>query len=842
MKLATEILNYCALALLATAMSIEPVKAEVLWDDLPKQLSVNNHLMAQSPTPIGVTAINFKPTETGLEIIVETLSGEKLQPLIFPQDNVLVIDIPDAVLTIANPEELKTENPTEAITEIAVTQLDPSLIRITVTGKTGAPTAEVVPSESNLVLSLTPAIAATKPAEEIEVVATQETPENNYFVPNASTATGTETPILETPFSIQVVPEDIIREQQVIQIQEALSNVSSVVYFGNTGGREAVFNIRGFGNPLGSSVPVLRDGYRLYGSFQAIPEVANLQQIEVLKGPASILYGQIEPGGIINLVSKKPLTEPFYEVELQVGSRELVRPRFDISGRLISAVDVFYRLNTVYLHERSFRDLDQPLDQISVAPIITAKIDDRTDVEFSLESINKNGPADFGLTQLGNGVAPVPRDRVVNNPDDSIATNYLSLGYSFEHRFNDNWKIRNGFRYLDYDYDYSVVALPFIVDGANITRFFAVQTGQDRSYSLYTSTVGKFATGTVKHIFSAGLDLNRSESNITSLLDFFNPSTINIFNPNYNLTPKPQRSSLPLFNDTTDTADRLGIYLQDQIYFLDNLILVAGFRYDTVTQTTTNVQTPFTAGGESQQTDDAFTPRVGLMYLPLKELAIFANYAQSFNPNLETTASGQALEPERGEGFEVGLKTELFDKKLLATLTYFNITKNNVAVTDPNNILFSIAVGQQQSQGVELDVAGELLPGWKVIGSYSYIDATVTDDTNAALIGNKLFGVPTDKLSLWTTYEIQTGNLKGLGFGIGFDYLSDRFGDLANTYKVGDSIIGNAALFYQRGQYRFALNFKNISDAYYIESVTGNDGGIYPVPPLTIIGSFSVRF
>jgi iron complex outermembrane recepter protein len=209
---------------------------------------------------------------------------------------------------------------------------------------------------------------------------------------------------------------------------------------------------------------------------------------------------------------------------------------------------------------------------------------------------------------------------------------------------------------------------------------------------------------------------------------------------------------------------------------------------------------------------------------------------------LAMTVDNASLPPERGQGFDVRVKTELFNQKLLATLTYFNITKNNVAVVDPIFPLFSTSIGQEKSQGVELDVAGELLPGWKVIGSYAYTDATISADTNPDNIGNRFVGVPKHSASLWTTYEIRKGSLKGLGFGAGLKYVGNRSGDIENTYEIGDYLIGNAAIFYNRDRYRFALNFKNIANAYYIESSTGNEGGIEPGAPFTVIGSFSVKF
>ncbi|ELR97806.1 TonB-dependent siderophore receptor [Gloeocapsa sp. PCC 73106] len=793
-------------------------------------------LVQGTPTPI--TGVKLDSTPEGLSITLETPSrSANLQPLIFSQEDILIIDILDAVLTLAEGKEFKAENPSAEIQQITVSQLDDTSIRITVKGKTGIPSAQVVPSTQNLVLSLTPGEAPTA-EEEIEVVATQARQEG-YLVPRTAIGTGTDTEIMDTPFSVRVIPQRVIREQQAIRVEEVLRNVSGVNFGGTTGGRDVVFSIRGFGSQI-NSAPVLRDGYRVYGNFQPIPELANLEQIEVLKGPSSILFGQIEPGGIINLVSKKPLSEPFREIELQLGNQGLIRPRFDISGPLNPQGNLLYRLNGLYKHEWSFRDFDRSIERYSYAPVIAWKINDRTDVEFSAEYIKDTGPADFGLSQLGDGVAPVPRERVINNPQDTIDTDYFSIGYSFEHRFNSNWKLRNSFRYLSYNYDYSVVALPFIVDGPNITRFFADQDGQQRSYSLYTNAVGKFATGPVKHELLIGVDLNRSEDGIQTV--FGDPSTINIFNPDYDQDPIPDRSTLPIFGDTTNTSERLGFYLQDQISLLSNLILVAGFRYDTISTKINNIQTDFTEGGETLQNDDAFIPRVGLLYRPIPALSVFANYSQSFNPSSETTVTGETLEPERGEGFEVGIKTELFEQRLLATVTYFNITKENVGVTDPNNPLFSAAIGEQKSEGVELDLVGEILPGWNIIASYAYIDAKVTEDPDPSLIDNRLFGVPYNSASLWMTYEIQSGTLQGLGFGAGLNYVGDRFGDLANSYTVGDYLIGNAAIFYNRNRYRFALNFKNIADVYYINAANAGDTGIEPGQPFTVIGSFSLQF
>lgn len=818
---------------------VQPLTITEFQQHHPSATTVKEWLVQVEAAKEQVTNVQLNRTKTGLEIVLVTRTGKPLTidaTQFRTEGNSLIATIPDAILMLPGVEEYIANDPTDDIASVRVTQVNASSIQIAVVGQTTLPTSEVILRIGELAYSLNP-----DSKDDVELIVTGNR-QTGYLVPNASTATGTNTLIIETPFSIQVVPQEVIRDQQVIQIQDALTNVSGVNFAGSNGGREASFSIRGFGNQFGNSVPLLRDGYRLYGTFQAIPEVANLERIEVLKGPSSILYGQMEPGGIINLVSKKPLPNPFREAELQVGSFDLVRPRIDISGPLTDSGNLLYRLNALYKYERSFRDFDTPQNRASTAPALAWKIGDRTELLMNLEYIYQNSFADFGITKFGSGVAPIPRERVINNPDDSVTTNYLSLGYGLDHQLNENWKLRNGFRYIRYTYDYSVIALPLIVQNEFVTRFYAQQEGQDNSYSLYSNVIGNIKTGSIKHIINTGVDLNHTQSRIATLFDLANPSTIDIFDPDYNFVPKPLQSNLSPFSDTNTTEDKLGIYLQDQIYLLKNLILVAGIRYDTVTTKTTNIQTAFSSASESNQSDDAFTPRFGLLYRPIEQLALFANYSQSFNPNSATNVSGEILPPQRGSGFEVGVKTELLNQKLQATLTYFNITLQNVPVADPAFPLFSIAVGEQKSQGVEIDLTGEILPGWKVIGSYAYINAKVTNDANPNFIDNVLFGVPRHAINLWTTYEIQSGRWKGLGFGAGLNYVSNRYGDLANSYQIGDYLIGNAAVFYRWNRYRFAINARNLSNAYYIRAVTGNDGGIEPGEPLTIIGSFSFNF
>ncbi|MEG4229938.1 TonB-dependent receptor [Microcoleus sp. N9_B2] len=827
-----------------TAQAKEPTAAIPKLDEIarpntsvesllnPSRPSLTNFsdVVQISQSVVQVTGVRLNPTQAGLEVILETAEGQILQAKTRTEGKTLIADIANAQLVLPDGQEFSAQNPFEGINLVTVTQVDASSIRLSITGQENLPTAGVLRSTSGLVLSVS--------TEKINIIVTgnQQTP---YLQPNASSATRTDTPIRDIPQSIQAVPQEVIEDQQAVRLEEVLRNVSGVTLGGNSTGRGGSFGLRGFDN-----APVLRDGFRQYGSFETFPEVANLDRVEVLKGPASILYGEIQPGGLINLVSKQPLSEPFYEAELQLGSRNFVSPRFDISGPLTSDGSLLYRVNGLYRTSESYRGFDQNNERLFIAPTLAWRIGDRTNLTVSLEYTDDKRAADNGIAAIGNRVVDVPPDRVASEPDDAIGTQYFNVGYNFEHRFSENWKIRNAFRYSSYDFDFNVVALQFGFDDetANVTRFFASQDGQNKNYALQTNIVGEFATGSVEHTLIFGADISYSDDRIYSVGDFVTPIPLNIFNPVYGQVPKPDEGTLAGFGGNDVETSRYGFYVQDQIAIFDNLKLLAGLRYDTAEQT--NRVIPGTSnpdGGETTQNYNNFTPRVGIVYQPIPELSLYASYSRSFNPGSATTAGGGLIEPETGSGYEVGVKAELLDRRLLATLAYFDIKKQNVAVTDPNNSLFSIASGEQRSRGIELDVSGQILPGWNVIAAYAYTDAEVTADTDRDLVGNRLFNVPEHSASLWTTYQIQSGDLQGLGFGVGFNFVGERQGDLSNSFEVDSYFLPNAAVFYQRDNWRAAINIKNLFNVNYIESSTGRTG-IQPGEPLTVIGSFSVRF
>ncbi|MEM8716964.1 MAG: TonB-dependent receptor plug domain-containing protein, partial [Cyanobacteria bacterium P01_G01_bin.4] len=348
----------------AVTNSLEEPASLIEAEAEPENAPASTSQIAQTQ-PVAITNVQITETADGFSLRLEA-SGELAVPETSIAGNAAIADISNAVLQLPDEDEYFASNPAEGISLINVTNLPDNQVRIAITGTDAPPAVNLSIAPAGLTISGVPGdrTAQTPDDEAIQVVVTGEGDDDDYFVPNASIATGTETPILDTPASVQVIPRQVLEDQQIIRLEDALSNLSGVTYGGTFAGLDVDFNIRGFNN-----VPILRDGFRQFGfGNDGIPETANLERIEVLRGPASILYGEIQPGGVINLVTEQPLSEPFYEAQLQIGNRGLISPQIDLSGPLTPDIPVFYRLNALYRNEESFRDYEQNIERFFVAP------------------------------------------------------------------------------------------------------------------------------------------------------------------------------------------------------------------------------------------------------------------------------------------------------------------------------------------------------------------------------------------------------------------------------------------------------------------------------------------
>jgi iron complex outermembrane receptor protein len=353
---------------------------------------------------------------------------------------------------------------------------------------------------------------------------------------------------------------------------------------------------------------------------------------------------------------------------------------------------------------------------------------------------------------------------------------------------------------------------------------------EQENYTLQNEIIGEFNTGSVRHNILFGVELARYRF----AYDFERASIapLDIFNPQYGA----QRGDFnPDFAEEYG-ANNLGIYAQDLIEILPNLKVLAGLRFDS---NDIFYRDTLADAFDFEQSESDFSPRLGIVYQPSESTSIYASWSNSFNPQFfSRNRAGKPFDPETGEQFEIGVKQEFFDGRLSATLALYELTRKNVLTTDPDDPDFSIQTGEQTSRGIELDVAGEILAGWNIIATYSHIDAFVSEDESIS-VGERLVNAPKNSASLWTTYEIQTGGLQGLGFGAGLVFVGDREAQLPNTIELPSYLRADASIFYRRNNWRAALNFKNLFDTKYYRT---QGFFITPEAPFTVLSTFSVEF
>jgi iron complex outermembrane recepter protein len=786
-------------------------------------------LLAQDPrlTAVKITGVKLNSTATGIAVVLES-DATTAQPITRTEGNTLVTDINNAVLTLPEGQGFQAANPAAGITSVSVTQLDEKTVRVSVVGEQTVPTVTVRLSPPMTAQQAVPT-ESTEGEEEIVVTGEKET---GYRASEATTATKTNTPLRDVPGSIQVIPKQILKDQNLLRLNDSLRNVSGIQQDDSFGGQIDRVNIRGFATDT-----FLQDGIRQ--SQFSTRETENIERIEVLKGPASVLYGNLEPGGAINLVTKQPLVDPYYQAEISIGSFTFIRPSFDLSGPLNADKTLLYRLNGAYEYSDGFRDFQTNTSRVSIAPTLSWKISDNTNLTLEFSYLNDLRPFDEGLVAIGNGIANIPFNRVLGDANNRRTVEEFKFGYQFEHRFNENWKLRNSFRYLSSDtFDFRL-ANWIIEDDGTLDRRFVSNKDSYESFSLNTDVTGTFKTGSIEHTLLIGLDLNREttaggQRRLPDHPSFFT----NIFTQVSDPLPNVSVADLTTFGrNGSREQNRLGLYLQDQIKVLDNLKLLVGGRFDLYDRTSIDLRSETTSKDSVQR----FSPRVGVVYQPIEPISLYASFSQSFNPDFfSVLADGSPVEPSIATQYEVGIKGEFLNKRLSTTLSAYRINKTNIATTDPANPDFSIAVGEVRSQGIELDIVGEPIKGWNLIASYAYTDAEVTQD-NFFSVGNRVANVPLHSASLWSTYEIQKGDLKGFGFGLGLFFVGDRQGDFDNTFTLPGYFRTDVTLFYRRDKFRIGLSFQNLFNVNYIKSSAQFRESIYPGEPFTVIGSVSIE-
>jgi iron complex outermembrane recepter protein len=602
-----------------------------------------------------------------------------------------------------------------------------------------------------------------------------------YVLQNASTGTKTDTPVMETPLNIQSVTQQVLRDQQAITIEQALQNVSGVVVGGGGafggGTPYGGINLRGF-----SSDVYFRNGFRMAPNGSGIDgistiQLANISSIEVLKGPGATLYGLLEPGGVVNIITKEPLNAPYYSMGQQIGSFANYRTTIDATGPVTKDGDWLYRVNLSY--QNNGAPFGSPIElihgqDIFIAPTLKWNIDAATSVKLEVQYDENRSAITFGSTPAFNGqFLSLPRNRnYAERSPDTLKTFFSALTWS--HQFDNDWSIKQQIAYKRAE-DASSTRLPaFILDtgtGFLVERYAGEFGRQQTAFSTNVDVVGHFDTFGAKHTLLLGGDFYRASTGNQSFINFTSFSAIDLFDPVHPGTPF-LAAAVP-YGAGSNLQDTAGFYLQDQIKLPFDVSILAGARYQYIQQKSASGLTAATlTPSDKVATAEAVTPRFGLLWRPEQWVSVYGHYADGFGAGGGQVFPGTLAGPSKAQEFEAGVKLELFDGRLRATADYFNLAKTNVPSTDYGHpgLGFVVLTGEVRSKGVEVDIKGEILPGWSMIATYTNQEVRTTKSENPAEIGQRFGRDPRNMASLWSTYDFQTDMLKGLKIGGGAIY------------------------------------------------------------------------
>ncbi|MEH3117461.1 MAG: TonB-dependent siderophore receptor [Methylorubrum populi] len=669
-------------------------------------------------------------------------------------------------------------------------------------------------------------------------------PVNGYVAKRSASGTKTDTPITETPQSISVVPARQIRDTGSTSFAEALAYTPGVAAqaVGGFGRTSDGFTIRGFNVETGNA-GLLRDGLKLQsGVYDGTQEPYGLERLEVLKGAASILYGQLSPGGVINAVSKRPLPTPYNELNYTVGSFNRQEVSGDFSGPLTADGEWSYRLTGLGRISDSYLAFT-PDDKLYIAPAVTWHPSAGTWVTvlgYYQEIRTRFPPPLPGVGTLLDNTpfGRFPIERFYGEPNfDRFDSRSGAVGYMVDHAFSDTVRLRHSLRYYQagVDWDYLQPGT-LAADRRTFSRSVSVRNENATGIASDTSLETKFALGPTAHTLIAGIDYYRSFLNSERFGG--TAGSLDVYTPVYG-------RSTPIVNYAVNNGsksllDQIGIYAQDQIRF-DRFLLLLGGRQDFAR---TQILT-YRTGARLDQNDDAFSGRVGLLYLGDDGLAPYVSFSQSFQTFAITDRLGNPFQPTTGEQVEGGLRWEIPGADTLLSGAVFEINQRNALVPDPIDPTFSAQTGQIRSQGAEFEARSNYGP-LQLVASYSYTDTRQVRTTNPAALNQRVDLVPYHLASAFGTYEMSQFGLPGLRLGGGIRYIGSSnitgatfdthpatLVDLVGLYDFG---VANPDMKGWRAQ----LNLRNVTDRSYVTCQTVR--GCRFSEPLNVFGTIGYRW
>ena len=661
--------------------------------------------------------------------------------------------------------------------------------------------------------------------EKVTVVASRQAYQGNFSP-------------LETPQSELKIDLEALENAGAVSLDQALDLSASVARQNNFGGLWNSFALRGFVGDENLPSNYLVNGFNAGRGFGGSRDLSGIESVEVLKGPRAALFGRGEPGGTVNLVTKRPTFDTQGEIKLSVGSFDTYRADVDYTTPLND--DVAIRLVGFYEDAESFRDTIETTKQ-GFSPSIVWNINDNSQLIYELEYSDQEVPFDRGVLAIDGELGLIPESRFLGEPGDGpIEADVLGHQLEYIHDFDDNWSILFGANYRDTSMEGFATETGFggVVDG-EVNRFRRYRDFDAKYHVLRAELSGSIELGGFEHRLIMGIDADKFE-NDQVILRVRGDQYINVFNPVYGAYELPTPTSN---TDRVEIQESLGIFIQDQISLTDKLDIRIGARFDDYEQRLNNRL----ANTNTKQTESRVSPQFGVVYEASDYVSVYGAYGENFRPLSGADANGDGFEPNQSTSAELGVKFTLNDGALFGTVAVFKVEQDNMLVVDDPTAFTYAAIGEAQSKGIEIDLTGELTDSLEIWASYAYVDAQIENsffDANFGYTvnaGEPLLNVPEHQLSLQL---VKTAELYGnaIKFGGGLLYVDNRNGFFGTDFELPSYTTARAFVNYDvTDAIGITAEVNNLFDeTYYTNSFA--DAWVQPGTPRNVKFSASYKF
>ncbi|MCB5186060.1 TonB-dependent siderophore receptor [Methylobacillus gramineus] len=693
--------------------------------------------------------------------------------------------------------------------------------------------------------------------EEITVnTKSEQSKSNAYYQRDSGASTRTDTPAQETSQAVKIISRQVLDDVRATRVADTYDLVSGVSRQNNFGGLWDNFAIRGFAGHENTGPAILRNGFSGNRGYNPPRDTANTERVEFLKGPAAALYGNSEPGGTLNVVTKKPQFKSSNVAEIYVGSYDSYRSSIDSTGALTN--NLAYRMIVAAEDNGGFRDYVDS-ERLLIAPSFTLLLGPSTTLNYELEYLKHRLPMDRGIAirdSNGNRLHNIKRSRFLGEPN---AGDFTMEAYThqltLDHEFSNQWRGKVGLVYKDNSTKGGALetrpALSFISPSGNVGRQWRLRDYQSDDLSIQADLNGKFKTGNIGHDFMIGMEayrfnndqfmLSRREGAIWNT---------NVYAPVYGLN-QPASSLFGVGTNFYEKQTDVALFVQDQLSLTDKWKLMGGLRFESYRQDLDNKINNST----SKQDHFVTSPRAGLTYIVNPEISLYTSWSRSFRPNsgvaggssFGVDSAGNGFDPERGRAFEIGMKYQSIDQRLGGGISVYDITKQNVLTTNPLSPDFSIAAGEVRSRGLELDLSGQITDHLRAIASYAYIDAYLGKDVPTSAnsfiaSGSRLSNIPKHSANALLMHEQTLANGGKLGLGGGFTYVGKRADSTEDVFELPSYVTARLTTYWQIDpKLRLSFDVTNVFDREYYDS-SYNSTWVLPGAPRMLTLGLQAKF